>query len=278
MFPKAKCRSSATAPASCALGSASSLKLSPISITPSYALDLLARSPFFSAVLPSLYATSPWVPNSRSPLHLIPPPLVSRAHVILPRLDAVLQGIGRCFATLASLFTTPPAAEPWPVPDRLRPVPKSEAEKYRPLPPYHADHTLSPPKYMWKAIEKAMLAEPMQGMSQEFSLCLSRVYDAEWYEMTLRAVAERSAQQGRKVDVEVFWALGDGMINKKAQGVYSRLFAARSDVYFSCAKPGSTHSSAHIQRHSRMMQYPSRERRMTDPRYLWRRWVLCSSR
>jgi len=91
-----------------------------------------------------------------------------------------------------------------------------------------------------------MFAEPLQGMSEELALCLGRGQcgiNFEWYEAALRSVAERSAQQGRKVDVEVVWALNDGMISKKARDWFDALFRAHPETFMYDAVPieGAAH-------------------------------------
>lgn len=177
--------------------------------------------------------TSPWVPHGVSgqrTLPLIPKALVSTSHITIPALGKMAGFLGTAFAvSSATLRIKAKKEDAFIFPSSFRGPDLSIP--YAPQPPYHREHECLLSEVDRAEMQRCAQSEPLQGLSQDFLLCLGQegIFNADWMAKAILDVrpalekrdngeAATAGESPSHVDVEVMWGEDDWMVPKKGRG------------------------------------------------------------
>lgn len=177
--------------------------------------------------------TSGWVPTPVSGqvgFSLIPSILVSNFHnmfpVVFPLVNSAAASIGFSKGLIGlgdskntAIFTPP---------DAMRPLSTAPTA-------YHRKHSLQ----MTGAVNNALFhfitkLEPMQGVSEDYKLCLGRgegSVDPEWYLKMVPKLSETYKERGGCVHFELWWGASDAIIPVKGQKWFTQLLKAQGPAF-----------------------------------------------
>ncbi|KAG9103276.1 hypothetical protein FRC06_011513 [Ceratobasidium sp. 370] len=172
--------------------------------------------------------TSAWVPVSVSGqigLNFIPSPLVSSFHRIMPPFLPLINSAGASLTFSKGLLSGSLSGEPkFTPPDTVRPLSSTPTA-------FHSNHTLQITREANTALLSCVTKlEPMQGVSEDFLLCLGRgegSIDPEWYAQITANISHSFAERGARVHFELWWGLNDGLIPVRGQKWFTKLLRAQ---------------------------------------------------
>jgi hypothetical protein len=198
----------------------------------SFTLHLLDRHPDLFPKNPRVFMTSAWVPVSVSGqmgLNLIPSVLVSNFHNFLPRFIPLVNGVGASLAFSKGLFKLGSSKEPmFTPPDVMRPVSSIPTT-------FHSNHIFQVPRATNRAILDCVTKlESMQGVSDEYMLCLGRGdggVDSAWYTQMIAKIGHAFTERGARVHFELWWGSGDKLIPVKGQKWFMELLKEQGPVF-----------------------------------------------
>ena len=176
--------------------------------------------------------TSAWVPTSVSGqigFSLIPSVLISNFHnmfpVIFPIANSAAASVGFSKGLIGlgnkdtTVFTPPDVMRP------LSAVPTT----------YHRIHSLQLAGPVNKALFNCITKlEPMQGVSEDYRLCLGRgegSIDSEWYSKMVSKLSGTYEERGGCVRFELWWGLSDAIIPVKGQKWFTELLKAQGPAF-----------------------------------------------
>lgn len=195
-----------------------------------FTLALLNRHPDLFPKSPHVFVTSGWVPVSISGqlgLNLVPSALVSHFHNVFPISLPLISSVGASLAFSKAMFGGADA-ETYAPPDVMRPLASAPIT-------YHPKHTFQVSKATNAALlECAAKLESMQGVSDEYLLCLGRgegSIDVDWFTDTVRKISHAYRQRGGRVRFELWWGSKDMLIPAKGQRWYTELLKDQGDVF-----------------------------------------------
>ncbi|ELU41744.1 alpha/beta hydrolase family domain-containing protein [Rhizoctonia solani AG-1 IA] len=177
-----------------------------------------------------VFVTSGWVPipvSGQMGLGYVPSTLVSKFHRVLPASIPIINSVGASLAFSKSIFSGVDTKALMP-PDVIpRPALVAGAP--------HPQHTLQIPKSICDAILTHLVKhEPMQGVSEDYLLCLGRgegSVDPDWFSNTVDSISRAFKQRGGRVHFRLWWGGNDGLIPIKGQRWYTNLLKDQSDVF-----------------------------------------------
>ncbi|KDN50100.1 hypothetical protein RSAG8_01436, partial [Rhizoctonia solani AG-8 WAC10335] len=183
-----------------------------------FMLHLLDRHPDLFPKNPRVFVTSGWVPVSVSGqmgLGYVPSALVSSFPYVLSALLPIVSSVGASLALSQGIFSGVDTQAFMP-PDV---IPRPATAPGAP----HPMHTLRVPKIVRDAILKHVTRhEPMQGISDDYLLCLGRgegSIDPDWFTNTVDSISHAFRQRGGKVYFRLWWGEKDGLIPIKVNEV-----------------------------------------------------------
>ncbi|KZO98786.1 alpha/beta-hydrolase, partial [Calocera viscosa TUFC12733] len=210
-----------------------------------YIMHLLANHPMLFGPSPRVYLIAPWIPTSISDqfgLQLVPSWIVGNQHTIRPVGLPLMKGMMSSFAFSSGLFqreNDKMDMSEWVVPERFR----NEGEKYQPQPPFHTN--LAASSEVGTLIDSCVLSEPLQGISQDYLMCLGRggPLKEDWYKNIVEDLARGYKDRHEEVMVEVLWAGNDEIIPQKGRKWFDDLMGMAGDVikYHSAELEGLGH-------------------------------------
>ncbi|KAF8707945.1 ureidoglycolate hydrolase, partial [Rhizoctonia solani] len=177
-----------------------------------------------------VFVTSGWVPipvSGQMGLGYVPSTLVSKFHRVLPASIPIINSVGASLAFSKGIFSGVDTEALMP-PDV---IPRPALVVGAP----HPQHTLQIPKSICDAILTHLVKhEPMQGVSEDYLLCLGRgegSVDPDWFANTVDAISRAFKQRGGRVHFRLWWGENDGLIPIKGQRWYTNLLKDQSDVF-----------------------------------------------
>ncbi|KAH7344922.1 Alpha/Beta hydrolase protein [Rhizoctonia solani] len=195
-----------------------------------FTLHLLDRHPDLFPKNPRVFVTSGWVPISVSGqmgLRYVPSVLVSSFHHFLPVSLPIANSVGASLAFSQGILSgvdteviMPPDVIPRPATTPGAPHPK---------------HALRVPKIVSDAILGHVTRhEPMQGVSDDYLVCLGRgegSIDSDWFTNTVNKISHAFSQRDGKIYFRLWWGEKDSLVPIKGQQWYANLLRDQGDVF-----------------------------------------------
>lgn len=196
-----------------------------------FTLHLLDRHPDIFPKHPRVFVTSGWVPVSVSGqmgLNFMPSMLVSNFHNVFPASLPIINSVGASITFSKGLLSGGKSTDAFVPPDVMRPLGSAPAT-------YHQNHIFQLPKATNAALlECASKLESMQGVSDEYMLCLGRgegSVDVDWFTDIVGKIGHAYRQRGGRVHFELWWGVSDRLVPFKGQQWYTKLLRDQGDVF-----------------------------------------------
>ncbi|QRV76509.1 alpha/beta hydrolase family protein [Ceratobasidium sp. AG-Ba] len=181
---------------------------------------------------PRVFMTSAWVPVSSSGqmgLNLVPSVLVSNFHNLMPPFLPLINASSASLAFSKGLLKGSSKSDPiFTPPHAIRPLSSAPTT-------FHSNHALKISANDNKAILDCVTKlEPMQGVSEDYMLCLGRgegSIDAQWYSLMAAKISSRFLERGARVHFELWWGLKDGLIPVRGQRWFTELLVAQKPTF-----------------------------------------------